>query len=140
MAKSLKNTSVVSIPPVEVAFTKFTNKKGKVVNIPDTVQVDGVTYQVTSIQKRALRNNKKITAVNIGCYVKGIGKQAFFGCKKLKTLRISTSKLKKNTVAKKAFGKNHKSIRVIAAKNKWKSYKKIFKQAGLSGEVIYSSK
>ncbi|MBQ7066670.1 MAG: leucine-rich repeat protein [Lachnospiraceae bacterium] len=76
-----------------VTYVAPTNKKATTVTIPDTVVMDGVTYKVTSVEKKAFKNNKKIKKVTIGKNVSKIGSKAFYGCSKLKTLTIKSSKL-----------------------------------------------
>lgn len=124
----------------EVTFTKYKNKKAAAVKIPDTVKVNGITYQVTAIKEKAFKNNKRLTTVSIGCYVKKIGKEAFYGCTKLKNLRIISTKLTAKSLGKKAFGKNKKNIKVMAPAKKLKSYKKLLKKAGIPKSAAYSSK
>ena len=63
-----------------------------------------------------------------------IGKQAFYGCTKLKTVIIKTTKLTSKKVAKNAFGKNAKKVTVTLPKmtgKKKADYKKMLKTKGL---------
>lgn len=75
-------------PTVTYAGTE--DSKAKTVKIPSTVEVDGVTYQVTAIADNACKNNKTITKVTIPKNVTTIGKNAFSGCTKLKTVSIGS--------------------------------------------------
>ena len=86
-----------------VTYVAPTNKKATTVTIPDTVVMDGVTYKVTSVEKGAFKNNKKIKKVTIGKNVKTIGKEAFSGCTKLKTVKLGGSV---TSIGDKAFYKN----------------------------------
>lgn len=68
-----------------VAFTGTSVKSGKV-TVPSSVTLsDGITYKVTSIAPKAFKG-AKITGVVIPKSVTRIGKDAFAGCKKLKTI------------------------------------------------------
>lgn len=68
-----------------VAFTGTSVKSGKV-TVPSSVMLsDGITYKVTSIAPKAFKG-AKITGVVIPKSVTKIGKDAFAGCKKLKTI------------------------------------------------------
>ena len=57
------------------------------VSIPKTVSYAGVTWKVTEIAAKALYKDSKITRLTVGANVKKIGKSAFEGCKKLKTVQ-----------------------------------------------------
>ena len=56
--------------------------------IPDTIEVGGITYIVTSIVRDACRGNTKIKSVEIGSQVREIGRSAFHDCTKLKEIAI----------------------------------------------------
>ena len=122
-----------------VEYRGSANSNKKTVNVPDTVVVDGVRYQVTSIANNAFKNNKKLTSVVIGRNVTKIGKKAFFGCQKLKKVTIKTTKLKTKTVGAKAFtkagSKNYSKLTVKFPKKCKKTYPKILKKRGLSGKA-----
>ena len=102
---STGDTYKVVSPGRTVEYRGSVNQNKKAVNVPDTVVVDGVRYQVASIANNAFKNNKKLTSVVIGKNVTKIGKKAFFGCQKLKKITIKTTKLKTKTVGAKAFTK-----------------------------------
>ena len=128
------------------------------VEIPDTVTINGVEYKVTSIAKNAFKNNKQVTEVSIGKNVTSIGdnafagcsalkkvtiaenmvsigKNAFKGCKKLKTITIKSAKLTKKSIKKGAFkGISSKTVFKVP-KKKLKVYKKLFRQKGLNKKV-----
>lgn len=122
-----------------VEYRRSANQNKKTVNVPDTVVVDGIRYQVTSIANNAFKNNKKLTSVVIGRNVTKIGKKAFFGCQKLKKVTIKTTKLKTKTVGAKAFtkagSKNYSKLTVKVPKKCKKTYPKILKKRGLSGKA-----
>ena len=72
----------------EVTFVKPKSGVTGTVKIPDTVTIDGITYNVTAIEANAFKNNKNITKVIIGNNVTVIGKNAFAGCKKLSSVTV----------------------------------------------------
>ena len=95
-----------------VEFTGYTNKKKKKVTIPESITVQGVEYDVTSI-----------------------GEKAFSNCKKLTLLEIKTKKLTKKTVAKKTFKSIRKKTVIKVPKSKYKAYKKVLRARGLNKKV-----
>ena len=153
-------TSTDSKEP-QVEYTRPEEATG-MIEIPDTVTINGVEYKVTSIAKNAFKNNKQVTAVSIGKNVTSIGdnafagcselkkvtiaenmvsigKNAFKGCKKLKTITIKSGKLTKKSIRKGAFkGISSKTV-IKVPKKKLKAYKKLFRQKGLSKKVKMKS-
>lgn len=118
----------------EVAYQKAAVTKGTVI-VPDTVEVNGTTYKVTSIEKKAFGTGKKIKTIILGKNVKTIKKDAFAGCKTLRKIIVKTKKLTKKTVVKKAFRGVRKNVRIIVPKKKKQAYKKLFYQRGLNKKV-----
>ena len=118
----------------EVAYQKAAVTKGTVI-VPDTVEVNGTTYKVTSIEKKAFGTGKKIKTIILGKNVKTIKKDAFAGCKTLRKIIVKTKKLTKKTVAEKAFRGVRKNVRIIVPKKKKQAYKKLFYQRGLNKKV-----
>lgn len=117
--------------------------KGKV-KVPATVNVDGVTYRVTSVSDKAFRGNTNITKIIIGKNVTKIGNMAFYKCKKLKLLVIKSRKLKSKNVAKNAFKGITEKTTIKLPKSKYKAYVKLLYKKGLSKKVkaikrIYST-
>lgn len=100
-------------------------KKAKKITIPATVKNSGKTYQVTGIAAKAFTKHKTLKTIVIGKNVKSIGKSAFKGCKRLKTVKVKTSKLKK--VGGSAFANIPKRTVFKLPKKKAKAYKKFFK-------------
>ncbi len=112
-------------------------KKGakNTVTVPDTVTIDGIKYNVTTIAANAFKNNKKITKIVIGKNIAGIGKNAFRGCKKLKRITIKTTKLTSKNVKKGAFKGIPKKTVIQVPKKSLKSYKKLFPKKGLNKKI-----
>ncbi|MBE5870062.1 MAG: hypothetical protein E7294_02195 [Lachnospiraceae bacterium] len=102
--------------------------------IPAGVNLNGRTYKVTEIAANAFKNNVKIKKVTIGKEIKKIGKNAFYGCKNLKTVSVQTTLLTKKTVGKNAFKKINAKAKVKVPKKKRREYKAIFKKAGVNGK------
>lgn len=97
-----------------IAVTKV-NKKAKTVTIKKYVSIHGTKHQVTAI-----------------------GKKAFRGCKKLRTIKVKATKAL--TVQKGAFkGLNTKKITVKVtkkmSKKQFNKFKKNLKKAGFKGKV-----
>ena len=73
--------------------------------------------------------------ITIPSKVKKIGKQAFYGCKKLKTITIETVKLTGKNVGSKAFKGIDSKATIKVPKKKLTSYKKLLKAAGVDEKV-----
>ena len=85
-------------------------------------------------------NSKKIKKITVPNYVKykgihyrvtGIGKNAFAGCRKVKTVKIQSMYLKKKNIGKNAFRGIPRKASVYVPPGKMKSYRKWLKKAGL---------
>ena len=99
-------------------------KKTTTVTVPSTVKIKSKTYKVVSISEEAFADYKKLTSVAIGTNLQKIGARAFKNCKKLSSLKIYSTNLKKNKVKKCLKGSYIKTIYVPSSKVK--AYKKIF--------------
>ena len=62
-----------------------------------------------------------------GANVKKIGGQAFYGCKKLKKITVSSKTIQ--SIGKKAFANIDKKVKITVPKAKQKDYKKMFQKA-----------
>ena len=107
-----------------------TSVKGKL-TIGSTVEIGGKKYKITGIGARAFKHNTNLTSVVIGKNVSSIGKQAFYGCKNIKTITIKTKNLTAKNVGNAAFKRVYSSVKVIVPEEKKKEYKKLLKNAGL---------
>lgn len=109
----------------------------------------GLRYRVNAVNaKKGIfdvicmgSNSKKIKKITVPNYVKykgihyrvtGIGKNAFAGCRKVKTVRIQSMYLKKKNIGKNAFRGIPRKASVYVPAGKMKSYRKWLKKAGLS--------
>lgn len=89
---------------------EYAGAKQTSITIPGTIVINGRTYKVTSIRKNAFKNNKYLQKVVIGRNIKVIGDSAFYGCKKLKQVTLSS---KTTVIGKNAFA-NCKSLTKIS--------------------------
>jgi uncharacterized repeat protein (TIGR02543 family) len=101
------------------------NKDTKKIAATNTVKIAGVTFKVTSIAPNCAKGCAKLGKVVIGQNVIQIGKNAFGGCKKLKSVQIKSKNLKK--VGKGAFKGIHKKAVIKVPKAKANAYKKLLK-------------
>ena len=99
----------------EVSFIAA-KKNAKKISIPATVKSKGITYKVTSIATKAVKNNKKVKSVVVGANVKKIANKAFFKCPNLKKITIKSVKFTKKNLNKKAFKGLHKKLVVKVPK------------------------
>lgn len=99
------------------------------VKVPESIKLDGKTFQVTEIGDNAFKNQKKLKKVIIGENVQKIGAKAFYGCRKLTSITIKSKKLHK--MGKKAFqGISPKAV-IRIPKKKYKKYRKLLKGKGI---------
>ncbi len=123
-----------SVSGGEVSYSAPRNKKITAVAIPAVVKIKDVTYKVTSLKANACKNNRKLKKVTIGKNIKKIGKNAFYGCSKLKTITVKTTKLTNKSVGSGAFARIDKRAVVKVPKKKLSAYKKLLKKKGISGK------
>lgn len=135
MTATSKNATYVitSAQNKTATYRSLTNKKKTSYTVPNTVNIDGITYKVTKIADKAFKNNKKLKKVIIGKNITTIGKQAFYGCKNLKTIIFKTTKLK--SVGKQAFKGIYKKATIKVPKKKYSEYKKLLKGKGQKNTV-----
>lgn len=113
-------------------FVKMlSGSKKKSLTINNTVKLNGKMYRITSIAKNACKGNKYLSGVTIGKNITKIGKNAFYGCKKLKKVMFKTTKLKAKSVGKNAFKKIYVKASFKVPKSKLATYRKILKKAGV---------
>ena len=112
----------------EVIFMGVKNKKAKTITIPAKVKLNGKNYKVTELAAKSLKGVQAKTIV-IGSQVKVIGKSAMQNCRKLKKLKIKSTKLKK--VGKNAFKGVSQKAKVTMPKKMKNTYRKLLKGKGL---------
>lgn len=109
------------------------NKVKKLV-IPNTVTLAGKTYRVVGINKNAFKGTKNLTTVTIGKNVRSIGAKAFYGCKKLKTVKLQT---KKCTFSGKSIWKNtSKKLVIRVPKSVLKKMRGQLKKSGVKAKSV----
>lgn len=120
-----------------VEYKQIKRKNTKKVIIPNAIRYNGKQYKVVQISDNVFKNNKSTKSVYIGRNIKRIGKNVFYGCKKLKLISLNGNVLK--TVKKNAFkGISEKAIVIVRAKNK-KKYKSVVRKLKKVGgkKLIY---
>ena len=124
---------VVNAKSKTAKLIEVKSKKAKSMNVPATVKLKGVTYKVTEIGPNVMKGNTKLKKVVLGKYVTTIGKQAFMGCKNLKSVQLKGNALKniKSGAFKKTSAKMVVSVKKLNKKQKAALFKKL-KKAGMS--------
>lgn len=92
---------------------------------------------VKTIDKNAFYGCKALKTVTIGKNVTKIGAKAFYGCTKIKTLTIKSSKLTTKNIGSKAFTKTPKSMTVKMPKKKFKAYKSMLIKKGVNKKAKF---
>ena len=108
------------------------NKVKTSVTIPTTIKIKGATYKVTEISTNAFKNNRKLKKVVIGQNIVRIGKNAFYGCKKLTSITIKSSRLTLKNIGKNAFKNTSPKATVKVPKKQKALYNQILKKRGLN--------
>jgi hypothetical protein len=148
------NMSFRTINNKEVELTKVDTNMD-IFTIPEFIIDKGVKYNITKVNKSALKGNKYIkklevtknintidanafsnmtnlTEVTLNCNVKKLNKNLFKGDKKLKTININCKKLK--SVNKNTFKGINKKAAIICNKSKLSKYKKLIKNVTIKSE------
>ena len=108
------------------------NKVKTSVTIPTTIKIKDATYKVTEISTNAFKNNRKLKKVVIGQNIVRIGKNAFYGCKKLTSITIKSSRLTLKNIGKNAFKNTSPKATVKVPKKQKALYNQILKKRGLN--------
>ena len=108
------------------------NKVKTSVTIPTTIKIKGATYKVTEISTNAFKNNRKLKKVVISQNIVRIGKNAFYGCKKLTSITIKSSRLTLKNIGKNAFKNTSPKATVKVPKKQKVLYNQILKKRGLN--------
>lgn len=135
--KKLKGSyyKIISKSKRTVQYVKPVKKNIISVTIPSSIKLNGKRYKVTGIAANAFKNCKKLKKVTIGINVNSIGKRAFYGCSKLQTIKVKTSKLTGSRVGKQAFkGLNKKAV-IKVPKKQLKAYKRLFRAKSVGKKV-----
>ena len=109
------------------------SKTARTLKVAATVTINGEKVSVTSVKANAFKGMKKLEKVTIGTNVSRIGKNAFSGDSKLKSIQIKSKKL--TSVGKRAL-KNISAKAVIKVpKSKKKAYTSLLKGKGQKKSV-----
>ena len=100
--------------------------------IVSVVGVALATYKVTEISTNAFKNNRKLKKVVIGQNIVRIGKNSFYGCKKLTSITIKSSRLTLKNIGKNAFKNTSPKATVKVPKKQKVLYNQILKKRGLN--------
>lgn len=73
------------------SYSQYQNEYEGVVNIPESVEYNGTTYSVTSIDEYAFRDCSTMFSITIPNSVKSIGSWAFESCSSLTAVTIPNS-------------------------------------------------
>ena len=99
----------------DVIYIASEDNNSKNVTIPDTINLNGKEYAVTSIEEESFSNNDKVKKVIVGTNIKTIGKKAFAECDNLTTVTIKGSNLVK--IEARAFQNCKKLAKITISKN-----------------------
>lgn len=131
-SKATYKVMMVSENGGSVQYTKNTNSSATTITIPATIKVDGKNYKVISVGKAALKNNKKVKKIVIGKNVSAVMTNAFRGCSKVTTVKISSKLLTSKTVGKYAFKGLSSKVKFTVPAKKKKAYTSMLKKAGVA--------
>ncbi|MCR5329713.1 MAG: Ig-like domain-containing protein [Lachnospiraceae bacterium] len=121
----------------KLALTKYATDRRLAAVSSSLILSDNSRFSVVSVAKNSFKNNTDITRVTIGKSVKTIGKNAFNGASRLKTIVIYSDVLSK--VGKGAF-KNiaeNALIQIVGDKASYKKAKKKIKASGIGDGVKF---
>lgn len=121
-------------------YIKSTKKNPKSVIIPATVKINGVSYKVTSIGKKAFASKTSLKKVTIGKNIKKIGGKAFYKCKKLRYINVKSVKITAKGIGKAAFKGIYSKPRVNTSKNVKNKYYKVFVKKGMPKKAKFITK
>lgn len=133
ITKVIINKKTGKVTGGNVEYMAPYNINCKLISATGIVKLGGVKFKVTSIAANCAKGCKKLNKVIIGSYVSNIGKNAFSGCSKLKTVTFKGSRLKK--VGANAFKGINKKATISVPKAKKKAYTKLLKGKGQAKTV-----
>ena len=113
-----------------VAYVKPAGKKSKSITIATSTVLDGHIFKAVAVSAKACKGCSKLQKVTISKNITSIGKNAFRGCKNLKTIVIKSTKLTSRSIGSNAFKGTHKKLVIKVPKKMLKKYKKFLKKKG----------
>ena len=111
------------------------NRKFTSLTVNSTVTIGVVKYKVTAINAHAFKGYKNLKKIVNGHGLKTIGDKAFYGCSKLQSVTIKSSKITK--FGKKTFSRIAAKPVLKMPKAVAKRYKKLLKSAGITSKEIF---
>lgn len=93
------------------------------VTIPETVQVQGVSYRVVQVAPGAFAEALDMKEIKVGANVAQIGEKAFYRCKKLQKITLYAQNLQ--TIGKDAFAKIHKKVKLLMIGEQMEKFAKL---------------
>ncbi len=108
-------------------------KNAKSLTIATTVTYKSKKYKIVGIESDAFSDMTSLKKITIGANVKSIGKKAFFGCKKLKSIEVKSKMIVK--VGNNALKNISSSAKIYVPKKKYGAYKVLFRKKGQKGSV-----
>ncbi len=120
-------------------FAGPADRDAKKLTIAGTVKIGGKSYRVKEIAAEACQDMPNLQSLVIGKNVEKIGKKAFRGCGKLKTVTIRTGKLTDAGIGENAFGKNAKKMTVKCPASMLKKYRKWLIRKGIPKDAKWET-
>lgn len=119
----------------KTAYLEKAKSKKASVTVPTTITINGVKCKVVGIGDNAFKNFKTLKKITLNKNITSVGKSAFAGCKKLSSVVVKGSGLKK--IGKSAFKGTAKKMTVKVTVKKFSAKKKAallkkMKKAGMS--------
>ncbi|WP_026511385.1 leucine-rich repeat protein [Butyrivibrio sp. LC3010] len=134
-AEYIVTSSAIEDASVEYKANILADSKN--IAIPQTVDIDGTTYKVTSIADNAFKDNKTVKTVTMSDSIEEIGDNAFDGCTALKSVKVGSNVTK---IGDKAFSDCSKLKKVVLPQNLTTLGDKVFKGSSVKKVEIKSKK
>lgn len=148
---------VTDVKKKTVTVVGIANKKSKKIKVGKTVKIKNKTFKITAVGASAFKGCKNAGTAVIGANVKSIGDKAFYGCRKLKSVKlegknltsigksafyqdgdlktISIKSMKLKKVGAKAFYGINKNAKIKVPSKKLQAYKKLLNKKGQKKSV-----
>ncbi len=121
---------VISAKKKTARLISVKKKKATKLVVPATVKICGITCKVTEVGANVMKGNDRLTKAALGKHVVTIGKRAFYGCKKLKTVE---AKGKLKAIKSGAFKNTSKKLCIWAKKLTKKQKRELLRKLRKSG-------
>lgn len=122
----------------QAAVQTGVNPDAAALAIADFVTIDGITCSVVEIEADAFRGFRKLKRVTIGKQVRTIGRNSFYGCKKLKKVTLKGKKIA--SIKAGAFYNTHARLKISLPKQmkdrQKQTLKKKLKRAGAGKKAV----